>query len=147
MNRLALWLATLGPVGRIKRAPGTWGSLCAVPFLLLAKDQPFLLFVFFVMFCLLGIWSSGKAAVILESKDPSIVVIDEVCGMLTCFFWVPINGYSLAIGFGLFRLFDVLKPPPIRRLEKLPGGTGIVLDDIGAGIYANLILQVIFHYA
>lgn len=147
MNQLATWIATIGPVGRIKFAPGTFGSLCALPLVFLSKDQSPLLFVFLIVFVALGIWSSGHAAKTLKVHDPSSVVIDEVCGMMASLLFVPINWYSVVIGFVCFRFFDVLKPPPIRFLEKAPGGIGIVLDDLGAGLYANLVLQIIFHYA
>ncbi len=147
IDKLALWTAQVGPIGRLKYAPGTFGSLCAIPLLLLVKNRHELLFVLFFITTAVGIWSSGRAAKILNLHDPSSVVIDEVCGMLTCFLFAPINWYSLGIGFICFRFFDILKPPPIRLLERAPGGIGIVLDDIGAGVFANLILQIIFRYA
>ncbi len=147
IDRLALWLATVGPIGRIKYAPGTFGSLIAIPLILLTKDRFEFSLGLFVLFSILGIWSSGRAAKNLKLHDPSVVVIDEVCGMLMTFLFVPVNGLSLLIGFASFRFFDVLKPPPIRFLEKAPGGVGIVLDDIGAGLYSNLALQLILLYA
>lgn len=146
IDRLALWVATVGPIGRIKYAPGTFGSLAAIPLILLTQNHlPFSL-VLFVFFLILGIWSSDRAAQNLKLHDPSVVVIDEVCGMLMTFLFVPITWASLLIGFGLFRLFDVLKPPPIRLLEKTPGGVGIVLDDLGAGLFASLILHLVLLY-
>ncbi len=146
MDRLALWMATVGPIGRIKYAPGTFGSLVTIPLILLTQDSlPFSL-VLFGVFLILGVWSSDRAAKNLKLHDPSIVVIDEVCGMLMTFLFVPIHWFSVVIGFALFRLFDVVKPPPIRLLEKAPGGIGIVLDDLGAGFYSNLILQIILLY-
>ncbi len=147
INRLAVWIATVGPIGRIKHAPGTFGSLAAIPLILLTKDSFEFSLGLFVFFLILGIWSSNCAARTLNLHDPSVVVIDEVCGMLVTFLFVPIHWVSLLIGFALFRFFDVLKPPPIRFLEKAPGGVGIVLDDIGAGLYSNLLLQLILLYA
>lgn len=147
LDRLAVWIAEIGPVGRSRFAPGTFGSLSAVPLLLLARERPELLFILLFIFVVLGIWSSGRAARAFSIHDPSTVVIDEVCGMLVGFLWVPINWYSIGVGFICFRFFDILKPPPIRLLERAPGGFGIVLDDLGAGIYANLILQIIFRHA
>lgn len=146
MNKLALWIAELGPIGRIKYAPGTLGSLAAIPLILISQNQNHLLIVLFLVFVIVGIWSSDKAAKTLNVHDPSTVVIDEVCGMLTTFLFVSINWHSLLIGFVCFRFFDVFKIPPIQFLEKVPGGAGIVLDDIGAGLLANLILQLIFRY-
>ncbi len=145
-DKLALWIARLGPIGQIKYAPGTFGSLAAIPFLYLARNNGWVLFAIFCAFLALGIWSSGRAAQTLGIKDPSDVVIDEVCGMLVAFFFTPITWPSIAIGFALFRLFDILKPPPIPIFEKLPGGYGIVLDDVAAGLLANTILRLIAHY-
>jgi phosphatidylglycerophosphatase A len=70
-------------------------------------------------------------------------VVDEVCGYLVAMFLVPTSMVNIILGFFLFRCFDVLKPPPIRSLERLPGGFGIVADDLAAGIYSNIILQFI----
>jgi len=78
-------------------------------------------------------------------KDPSHVVIDEVAGQLLTFMAVPIGWKPLLAGFILFRVFDILKPPPVRQLERLPEGTGIVVDDLGAGVYALLVLQILLH--
>ena len=146
-NRIAVWIATLGPVGHIKYAPGTFGSLCAMPLVFLTRHQPSLLFALFLLINLIGIWSSGVAAQQMKVHDPSNVVIDEVCGILMTFLFIPISWYSVGIGFVCFRFFDVMKPPPIRFLEKAPGGIGIVLDDLGAGLFANILLQLILRYA
>jgi phosphatidylglycerophosphatase A len=79
-------------------------------------------------------------------KDPSHVVIDEVAGQLVALLACPVRWQGLLAGFILFRVFDILKPPPIRSLEKLPEGTGIVVDDLGAGVYAWIVLRVLLHY-
>lgn len=79
-------------------------------------------------------------------KDPQHVVIDEVAGQLVTLVACPIMWPALLAGFILFRVFDITKPPPIRSLEKLPEGTGIVVDDLGAGVYALIILQVLLHF-
>ena len=76
-------------------------------------------------------------------SDPGQIVIDEVCGYLITMFLISLSLKNIILGFLLFRLFDIVKPPPIRRLERLRGGFGIVSDDVLAGIYANLILQLI----
>ena len=147
MNHFASWIATLGPVGKIKYAPGTFGSLCAIPIIYWTKEKPEFLVGLFIIFTLTGVWASGRVARNMKIHDPSCIIIDEVCGMLITFLFVPINWYFLGIGFICFRFFDIMKPPPIRFLEKAPGGIGIVLDDLGAGLFANIILQIIFHYA
>jgi phosphatidylglycerophosphatase A len=78
-------------------------------------------------------------------KDPSHVVIDEVAGQLLTLVACPIVWQALLAGFILFRVFDIVKPPPVRSLERLPEGTGIVVDDLGAGVYALIILQLLLH--
>jgi phosphatidylglycerophosphatase A len=79
-------------------------------------------------------------------KDPQHVVIDEVAGQLVTLIACPIVWKALLAGFILFRVFDILKPPPIRSLEKLPEGTGIVVDDLGAGVYGSIVLQLLLHF-
>jgi len=133
-------LATVFYVGYLPRMPGTYGSLFALLFLLFFPENPGFYLLIEVPVLALGLWSSGAYVKKRGSHDPSEVVIDEVAGMMITFFAVPKSALTLAAGFILFRLFDVLKPPPIRRIEKLPGGAGIVLDDVAAGIYSNLIL-------
>jgi len=91
---------------------------------------------------LLGVWAANKVERDSKIVDPSFVVIDEVAGQLITFFLIPLSWVYLFIGFLLFRAFDILKPFPARRAEELPGGWGIMVDDIVAGIYANLFLQL-----
>jgi phosphatidylglycerophosphatase A len=79
-------------------------------------------------------------------KDPQHVVIDEVAGQLLTLLACPIVWQALLAGFILFRAFDIVKPPPVRSLEKLPEGTGIVVDDLGAGIYALIVLRLLLHF-
>jgi phosphatidylglycerophosphatase A len=93
----------------------------------------------------LGIWS-GNVVESIWGKDHNRVVIDEVAGMCITLLWVPATLTNILIGFVLFRIFDIAKPFYIRRLEKLPGGWGVMFDDVLAGIYANLILQIFIHF-
>jgi phosphatidylglycerophosphatase A len=79
-------------------------------------------------------------------KDPHFVVIDEVAGQMIALIGAPVTWKTLLVGLILFRGFDILKPPPVRQLERLPEGTGIVVDDVGAGIYALVIMQVLLHF-
>jgi phosphatidylglycerophosphatase A len=88
-----------------------------------------------------AIWSAGIAARLLGAHDPGFVVIDEAAGLYVTMIAMPITPWTIAGAFFLFRLFDILKPPPAARAERLPGGLGIVLDDLIAGIYANLALR------
>ena len=93
-----------------------------------------------------GIPAATRIAHAIGKKDPGIVVIDETAGQLLSFLGAPVNWQSLLVGLILFRLFDITKPFPIRRLEKLPDGTGIVVDDLGAGLYALAIMQLLLHF-
>ena len=79
------------------------------------------------------------------TKDPQFVVIDEVAGQLIALIAVPLAWKTFLAGFILFRVFDIIKPPPVRQLERLPEGTGIVLDDVAAGLYALMIMQLLLH--
>ena len=89
---------------------------------------------------------SNPGSARLWQEDPSHVVIDEVAGQLVTLIACPIHWQALLAGFILFRVFDILKPPPIRSLERLPEGTGIVVDDLGAGVYALIVLQALLHF-
>lgn len=95
-----------------------------------------------VMITLLGIYVGDKVEP-FWGKDSSRVVIDEVAGLMVTILFLPVNVYILLIGFVLFRFFDILKPLYIRRLEALPGGTGVMLDDVAAGIYGNIVLHIL----
>lgn len=134
-------------VGLLPVAPGTWGSMLATFFIwllyLLENPLAFYLNIFLVLiFFPLSWYTAGKAAEVNREKDPSFVVIDEIYGMLVCAVIAPVGLYYLLGGFALFRLFDISKPVPVRNLEKLPGGLGIIADDIMAGVYAGLSLQL-----
>jgi len=124
--------------------PGTIGSLggLMVYFIVRSNDM---LFAFSILFLFtLGVLFAGEAEKVYKRKDPSMIVIDEACGMLLSLFFVPFNLYSVIMGFFLFRIFDILKPPPAKRLEKLTGSLGIMFDDIVAALYTNIILQIVF---
>lgn len=90
-----------------------------------------------------AVFTSGRAAATENDHDPKFVVIDEVIGQLVGLFFVPAKIWNLLVAFILFRFFDIVKPFPIRRLETLRGGWGIVMDDVGAGLYTNLILHIL----
>jgi phosphatidylglycerophosphatase A len=103
-----------------------------------------------ILLIIIFVTAVGIPAATLEArgcgrKDPSHVVIDEVAGQLVTLIACPIHWKPLLVGFILFRAFDILKPPPIRSLEKLPEGTGIVVDDLGAGVYGLILLQLLLH--
>jgi len=134
--------AALG-VGLLKPAPGTWGSALALPFIWLANIHPAVYLGTF-LFVLWAGWFAVSKLNLSREKDPSFVVVDEFCGMFVTFAFIPFNFTTALVGFALFRLFDIWKPPPIRQLEKLPGYAGIMMDDIGAGVLAWIILFLIF---
>jgi len=146
-------IATLGPLGRL-RAPGTWGSAAGLLWWALVVRQAHAKgwhheFIFDALVVLMAIVICGVAAVMIGKKDPSEVVLDEFAAMPLVFLFNPyVHGGKSALllillGFLLFRLFDITKPFGIKALEKLPGGFGIVLDDVMAAIYANLALHAI----
>jgi phosphatidylglycerophosphatase A len=94
----------------------------------------------------IGIPAATIVARASSIKDPQFVVIDEVAGQLITLIAVPASWKCLLTGFILFRGFDMVKPPPVRQLERLPEGTGIVIDDVGAGLYALIVMQVLLHF-
>jgi phosphatidylglycerophosphatase A len=130
-------------IGFIRVAPGTFGSLAGIAVFLIIPHNPYTFSGILLTLFALAVFASGRYARETASKDPQSVVVDEVCGMLTTLFLLPVSIMNLAGGFFLFRLFDVLKPFPVRQLERLKGGWGIVVDDIAAGIYAHLILRLL----
>jgi phosphatidylglycerophosphatase A len=99
-----------------------------------------------IVVTLIGIPAATQVARASGKKDPSFVVIDEVAGQLIALIAVPLAWKTFLAGFILFRVFDILKPPPVRQLERLPKGTGIVLDDVAAGIYALVVMQLLLHW-
>ncbi len=149
--RRTVWAWAVGTffgAGLLKPGPGTYGSICAVMlWFVMARHVPFHLVKWITLAMAAGATAIGIPAatrVAKESgrKDPQIVVIDEVAGQwLALTLCLPSMPFAI-LGLVCFRFFDILKPPPIRRLERLPAGTGIVVDDLGAGVYA-LIAQAV----
>lgn len=143
-------LATVGFIGYSPVAPGTMGSLfIALVFFLIPPYLPLWsqIIGLLVLFAV-AVWSAQGVADAQQRAtagkiDPQEIVIDEVIGMAVTLLGVSWNFTTIALGFLLFRIFDVAKPFPVRRFEKLPGGWGIVMDDVMAGIYANVCLQII----
>jgi len=128
--------------GKIPVAPGTAGTVVGVLIYLSMKAlAPLPYLVLCTLICLGGAWVAGRAEIMLGRKDSPSIVIDEIAGYLIAMFLVPTGWWFVAAGFLLFRFFDIMKPYPLKRFEKAPGGAGVMLDDIGAGIYTNLVLQ------
>lgn len=141
-SRIAWALATWFGCGLVPVAPGTAGTLGAVPlYWLVIRGGRIGLAAAAVAVTLVGIWAASVVANELGKKDPQLVVVDEVAGFLLTMLPVTTPSWrTVAIGFVLFRLLDVVKPWPARRLEHLPGGWGIVLDDVAAGAFGALIM-------
>jgi phosphatidylglycerophosphatase A len=135
--------ATVLGAGYTPRAPGTAGSfVAALAFLFLPTYLSAIVFTAGLLALFgLAVWSANAVAKAENRHDPSQVVIDEVVGMAVAVAFLPLRASTIAAGFVLFRIFDVTKPFPARRSERLPGGWGIVMDDVVAGIYANLVLR------
>ena len=145
MNRFFLILATGFGVGYSPVAPGTLGTLVAIPIYYFLSEIPSPLYeITLIGFIFLSVWISEKAEIFFGKKDDQRIVIDEIVGFLITMLWIPKTTRFIIIGFILFRFFDILKPIPIRRIErKFKGGFGVVLDDVVAGVYANIILHLI----
>ena len=141
-GKMALILASWFGSGLMPVASGTFGTLTAVPFVML------LYFVGgwygglgLIIITVVAIWTAQRTQELLGRSDPSEVVIDEVAGFSVTMFLLPLSWVTVGLGFILFRFFDIVKPWPVRQAESLKGGLGIVADDLLAGIYAHLILR------
>jgi phosphatidylglycerophosphatase A len=164
LDYVSLALTTFG-VGYLPLAPGTWGSLLAIGFYAFLSNTfssyryapstaspdatvaaiHAVILVAFATFVILGIWAATRSTALLGYNDPPQAVVDEVIGQLTVFLFIPFTSSWVLIvaGFLLFRLFDIWKPFPIDKLQDLPGGVGVVADDVAAGIYAGIVLSVV----
>jgi len=147
-EKAAVFLATGFYVGNIPFAPGTFGSLIGLPFCyLLAEIQLGAAIIATLLLIGLAIWISNAAERTLKRKDPGCIVVDEMAGMAVTLIGLPFNFTIVVTGFILFRILDILKPFPIRVLDKrLSGGLGIVADDVVAGIFSNIIIRMLLYY-
>ncbi len=149
--RWATLVATFFGVGRMHPGPGTWGSTGAVllwaalAYAIPPAARTPAVVALAVFVTLVGIPAATQVARAFATKDPQFVVIDEVAGQLITLIGAPLTWKSFLAGLILFRAFDIVKPPPVRQLEKLPEGTGIVLDDVAAGVYAFAVMQLLLH--
>ena len=149
-RKAVLLLVTGGGIGYSRYFPGTLGSLLAVPISLglnhLAEFAPLLGMIILAAATFGAIRLSSAAAADLQQKDPQIIVADEIVGFMIANFLVPLRWPPLLLSFLLFRIFDISKVYPTGKLEKLPGGTGIVLDDVLAGVFAFGIVQTLLYW-
>ena len=143
-----VFLATGFYIGNIPFAPGTFGTILGLPlcFVLAGLKLP-LAIGCTVLFIAMAVWVANDAEKLLNKKDPGCIVIDEIAGMAVTLVGLPFNLTTALIGFIIFRILDISKPFPIRVLDKrVSGGVGIVIDDVVAGIFANLLLRVIVYW-
>ncbi|MBI3549837.1 MAG: phosphatidylglycerophosphatase A [Elusimicrobia bacterium] len=137
-------------VGRPRSTPANWkgagfvGTLEGWAMLYLLPTQPVQYAATVAAAILAACWVSGEAERGLGTKDDPRIIIDEIVGYWVTVAFLPRKAAVLALGFLLFRFFDSVKLPPYRWLERLPGGFGVVMDDVGAGIAANLVLRVLY---
>jgi phosphatidylglycerophosphatase A len=144
-QKIILFLATGGYLGHVPIAPGTFGSL---PGLLICLGMSGISLGYAILITLVlagvAIVIAQQAKKLIGGKDPSSIVIDEITGMTVTLLGIPLTPFSLILGFLAFRALDILKPFPIRHLDqKIPGGPGIVLDDVMAGVFGNIFIRIV----
>jgi phosphatidylglycerophosphatase A len=147
-KRLSLTLASAFYIGFIPGAPGTYASIATTLvflaiYCLAHRVSPSLHIISICLISLIGVFVSGETSRNAGIEDPAFVVIDEVAGQLLTFLFFPVNAWNLILGLVAFRIFDMWKPFPIRKLESLPGGFGIMADDLLAGVYGNMALHLL----
>jgi phosphatidylglycerophosphatase A len=144
-----VFLATGFFTGFLPTMPGTWGTFAGIPLIIITHRLTSIMqAVVTIVFVTFAAYIAGRAEILFEDRDARPIVIDEMAGFLITLLWLPLNFVTLCLGFILFRLFDIVKPPPIGILEKrLRGGWGIVLDDVLAGVFANVTLRLLLMVA
>ncbi len=135
--------ATVLGLGNAPFAPGTVGSLAGLLLCFALRGHLLLYSIVFLVLFAAGVISSFKVEEASGEKDPSMIVIDEFACIFVAFFLVPMTLPAVIAGFALYRVLDIVKIPPMRSLENIPGGWGIMLDDLMAGIYTNLALHIL----
>lgn len=141
-DRIAVIIATAGGAGYSPLAPGTVASALTVLVLWVVPFSRPGIVLFLIAVTIIGVWAAERAERVLGGKDPGAIVIDEVAGMTLSVLAFPLTGPVLLAGFVLFRLFDVVKPPPAHASQRLRGGIGVMIDDLIAGAYALVVLAV-----
>jgi phosphatidylglycerophosphatase A len=154
-TRAPLWatlVASFCGIGRLRPGPGTWASAvtvavwAAVAYTLTPPLRTPVAIALALLITLIGIPAATRVARASAIKDPQFVVIDEVAGQMIALIAVPLAWKTFLAGLILFRAFDIVKPPPVRQLEKVPEGAGIVLDDVAAGIFAFAVMHLLLHF-
>ena len=153
--RTPIWaslIATFLGIGRLHPGPGTWASVttvllwAAIAYALPPSQRALAAVALTVLIILIGIPAATRVSRASGGKDPQFDVIDEVAGQLIALIAVPLSWKTFLVGLILFRAFDIVKPPPVRQLEQLPEGTGIMLDDVAAGILACISIHLLLHF-
>ncbi len=144
-NILANWVSTVLKIGYLPIAPGTWGSLAALAvwFIIIESISTITFIAVIVIIFIFGVYTSSVTERYLEKEDPSIIVIDEWVGQWIALLFLQKSLLWGLIAFALFRLFDIWKPYPIKTIDKILGGWGIMLDDVVAGVYALFVLSAL----
>jgi phosphatidylglycerophosphatase A len=146
-RRLIIALATWGGAGFLPAMPGTWGTLAALPlWYILAHLGPWGYGLGVAGLLALGLWAAGPAQDYLGGHDHPAIVIDEVAGLLITLAGMPVSWQAAVAGFLLFRVLDILKPPPIRWFGTGAGGLEVVADDVAAGVIARLVLEIMLFF-
>lgn len=146
-KKISELLATFFYVGKFPKAPGTAGTLATIPLWIVMTYSLHVVWYMVIVFIILlaGIYICQMYENYSQNHDAKEIVIDEVVGFLITMTWLPLTWQSCVFGFVLFRILDITKPPPIRQLDqKVKGGVGVMIDDVAAGIVANIILQFIY---
>jgi phosphatidylglycerophosphatase A len=149
MNRIvAEWISTVFFIGKLPLAPGTWASIAATVcwYFTFQDVHPFVLPAVSIFLFLIGAFASDTVVQDTKEHDPSRIVIDEWVGQWLAFSMMPVTIKTGLIGLIAFRLFDILKPGPVRKAEKLSGGWGIMADDVVAGMMAYFVLLIFYTY-
>jgi phosphatidylglycerophosphatase A len=145
MRTFGVLVSTCGYVGYVPVAPGTAGSLLGLGLYAFVRwcDVWGLEIFVILAITILGIWSASVGERYFERKDPGYIIIDEVAGILFTFLFLPVTWIGAIIGFLVFRFFDIVKPFPVRQTERLPGGWGVMFDDLVAAVYSHLVIRLL----
>lgn len=146
-DKLVKMLSTWFYIGDIPVAPGTAASAAAVLIAIIFSPNIFLYILVSIVITVLGFMVSGRMEGILGRKDPGCIVIDEVAGIMVAFFLLPLTPATVITTFFLFRAFDMFKIYPANKFEQIGGATGVMVDDLVAGLYANIVMQIAVRWA